>query len=241
MHAAPIDLLCLPCAGASATMYLRWRRHLPAWLRVVPVELPGRGLRLAEPPVEDFDRLLDLLCEEQAARPPGRRALFGHSMGALLAHGMARRLGASALFVAACAAPTQRDPQRFPAGDDDASLLADLKRQGGTPQEVLDHPELLALALQTLRADYRVCASYRPLPSLPLGLPVHVLAGREDRIAPAGLQAWRREAGGVFTLQWFTGGHFFIREQEERVLQALVDELLRDDRCAAGRASVANG
>lgn len=50
-----VSLLCLPCAGASATMYLRWRRLLPKWIQVVPVELPGRGGRLAEALVEDFD------------------------------------------------------------------------------------------------------------------------------------------------------------------------------------------
>ncbi|MBF9265843.1 thioesterase, partial [Acidovorax cattleyae] len=37
---ADLVLLCLPCAGASATMYLRWQRRLPPGLRVVPVELP---------------------------------------------------------------------------------------------------------------------------------------------------------------------------------------------------------
>jgi surfactin synthase thioesterase subunit len=40
--ASRVNLLCLPCAGASATMYLRWRRLLSAWVQLVPVE-PGFG------------------------------------------------------------------------------------------------------------------------------------------------------------------------------------------------------
>lgn len=91
MH-APLTLLCLPCAGASATMYLRWRRLLPHWIRIAPVELPGRGSRLGEPAVEDFGQLVSLLCAEQRQAMRGRFALLGHSMGALLAFGMARQL-----------------------------------------------------------------------------------------------------------------------------------------------------
>ncbi|MGV7927253.1 thioesterase II family protein, partial [Mycobacterium kansasii] len=43
-------LFCLPYSGASAMIYARWRRLVPSWLEVVPVELPGRGRRMDEPP-----------------------------------------------------------------------------------------------------------------------------------------------------------------------------------------------
>ena len=147
MRSPFIDLLTLPCAGASATMYLRWRRLLPEWIRVVPVELPGRGGRLGEPFVEDFGRLVAQICDEQAAAMQGRYALFGHSMGALLAYGMAqhqRALGKPlprAMFVSGSPAPSRRDPDRFAGKGDDAALIADLRKQGGTPEEVLASDE----------------------------------------------------------------------------------------------------
>ncbi|MBF2952570.1 thioesterase, partial [Pseudomonas aeruginosa] len=43
MGGTPVRLFCLPYSGASAMTYSRWRRKLPAWLAVRPVELPGRG------------------------------------------------------------------------------------------------------------------------------------------------------------------------------------------------------
>ncbi|MBF3164486.1 thioesterase, partial [Pseudomonas aeruginosa] len=49
MGGTPVRLFCLPYSGASAMTYSRWRRKLPAWLAVRPVELPGRGARMAEP------------------------------------------------------------------------------------------------------------------------------------------------------------------------------------------------
>lgn len=226
-----MSLLALPCAGASATMYLRWRRLLPEWIRLVPVELPGRGARLAEARVENFDDLVDRLCDEQAEVLQGRCALFGHSMGALLAYGMAQRQQAAhrvlprALFVSASPAPSCQDPSRFVGRDNDAALIADLRRQGGTPEEVFRSGELLRLTLDTLAADYRVCQRFRLPASDPLPLPVHALAGRDDDIARERIEAWRREAAGLFTLDWFEGGHFFIRPHEREVVEAIVREL----------------
>ncbi|WP_353328174.1 thioesterase II family protein, partial [Chitiniphilus shinanonensis] len=221
----PIDLLALPCAGASATLYARWPRALPDWLRLRPLELPGRGARMDEPRVEDFDRLVTLLCQE--IQPRGPYVLFGHSMGALLAHGMARRLHAArramplALLVSGSPAPSRRDSARY-ADLDDAALLADLRRHGGTPEAVLAHPELRRLTLDTLAADYRVCASFSYRQTALLPLPIHAFAGRQDDIGAASVEAWGGETTGSFALDWFDGGHFFIRQHEDAVIAAVV-------------------
>ena len=226
-----IDLLVLPCAGASATMYLRWRRSLPQWLRLVPLELPGRGSCLDQDFLHDFDHLVSHLSERHAASLSGRYVLFGHSMGALLAYGIAQRQRLLArpqplaLVVSASPAPSRRDPARFAGKTGDAALIADLRKQGGTPEEVFANAELLRITLDTLDADYRVCKSFRHTALPPLPMPVHVLAGRDDDIDADQIESWRAEAGAGFSLQWFDGGHFFIRAQEQQVLAALEDRL----------------
>lgn len=231
MRSPVINLLCLPCAGASATMYLRWRRHLPAWIRVVPVELPGRGSRLGEPFVEHFDTLVARLTDEIGQLAGSRWALFGHSMGALLAYGVVQRLLAASrplpqvLFVSGSPAPSRRDSDRFAGKDDDAALIADLRRQGGTPEEVFASPELLRMTLDTLAADYRICASFEYHPGTRMRMPLHVFGGSQDEIEPGRLEAWRKDAGGAYSLQWFEGGHFFIRQREMEVLQTVAGRL----------------
>ncbi|WAC71659.1 alpha/beta fold hydrolase [Roseateles sp. SL47] len=236
MAAAPtVNLLTLPCAGASATMYLRWRRSLPTGVRLVPLELPGRGTRHGEPFVEDFQTLVGQLVERHSQDLQGRYVLLGHSMGALLAYGLAQaqrrwnRPLPQALFVCGSAAPALRDVTRFAGGLTDTALITDLRRQGGTPEELFQSPELLRMTLDTLAADYRVCASYRhgvsSVPSGPLPLPIHALGGRADDIPPAHLQAWAQETAASFAMNWFDGGHFFIRQQEPAVLTVLEREL----------------
>jgi surfactin synthase thioesterase subunit len=226
-----VTLLCLPCAGASATMYLRWRRLLPRWIEIQPVELPGRGGRLAEDFIEDFDELVALVCAEQAHAMRGTFAILGHSMGALLAFGVTQRLRAMgralphALIVSGSPAPSCRDPERFAGKDDDEALTADLRKQGGTPEEVFASAELMRITLDVLGADYRVCESFGYAAEPPLPVPLHVLAGREDDIEAKRIEAWSREAGGAFTLDWFDGGHFFIKQHEARVLAAVAQRL----------------
>jgi surfactin synthase thioesterase subunit len=218
-------------------MYLRWRRRLPSWVQVEPIELPGRGGRLDEAAEKHFDALTADLCkalEERIAEFPEsaeRYALFGHSMGALLAHGIAHRLYAAkrylpvALLVSACAAPSRQDWRRYADKKTDASLIVELRRQNGTPEEVFENPELLSMTLGLLGADYRVCASFRHQELPPLPLPIHVFGGQVDEIQTAELEAWKRESGGDFSLDRFDGGHFFIRQNEDAFLSVLANRL----------------
>ncbi|MBB5020380.1 surfactin synthase thioesterase subunit [Chitinivorax tropicus] len=224
--ARALTLLALPCAGASAAMYLRWRQALPDWVTLRPVELPGRGTRLDEPFATRFDQLVAQLAGELADEFQRPYVLLGHSMGAQLAYGLSRHqlsVGGPmplAMFVLGSPAPSMPDPRRFQPCDR-ASLIADMREQGGTPEAVFAHPELLEMSLTTLAADYTICDSIHFAAPLRLPLPVHVLAGRQDGISAERMHAWQRETGGTFTLDWFDGGHFFFQDQTAPVMACL--------------------
>jgi surfactin synthase thioesterase subunit len=232
---APLTLFSLPCAGASSFMYLRWRKRLPSWIQVVPVELPGRGRRLHEAAESNLDTLAARLCDELGTHLPDRYALFGHSMGGLLVYRIAQRLHAGrrplpvALLVSACAAPSRQDWKQYADKTTHASLVAELRKQNGTPEEVFKSPELLAMTLDLLEADYRACASFRYQRLLPLPLPIHVFGGREDEIHSDKLDAWREESAARTSIDWLDGGHFFLRRNEDAFLSILVKRL--EERC----------
>lgn len=155
----PLTLFSLPCVAASAVMYLRWRQKLPSWIRIQPIGLPVRGGRLHEAPEKTFAMLAARLCDEFEMNPSQRYAFFGHSMGALLAYRITHHLHArmrplpGALLVSACAAPSRQDWKRYADKDSDTSLIADLRKQAGTPEEVFQNPELLSMTLGLLGAD----------------------------------------------------------------------------------------
>lgn len=212
-------------------MYLRWRRLFPSWITVQPIELPGRGSRMDEHPQESYAVLTESLCDELLPTLPRQYAFFGHSMGALLAYGLTRGLSArkrplpATLLVSGCAAPNCQDSERYTQIQGEAALIADLRKQGGTPEEVFDNPELLAMTLDLLAIDYRVCGSFRHTPLSPLPIPIHVFGGRADEIEAEKLNDWHLASTQAFSLNWFDGGHFFLRQSEEAFLSALIHRL----------------
>ncbi len=226
---AVLTLFCLPYAGASAMGYARWRRSAPAWLDIRPLELPGRGSRASEPLATDLVDLAAQLARELRGETWRPYALFGHSMGSLLAFELACALRAQglpppqALLVSGGAAPGMRDYLRFRNPMSDEQLLAELGALQGTPDEALQDPELMRLALPVLRADFLLCGRYRFQPTAPLQCPLHVLAGSQDKACEAQLLAWRKLAAVGFSLKLFDGGHFFIQSQERAVLAHLAE------------------
>ena len=229
----PLTLLCLPYSGASAMVYSRWRRKLPEWLALQPVELPGRGARFGEPLHTDMRALARQLATELRSTLSAPYALFGHSLGALLACELAhalRALGCAepvALFASGTAAPSMRaDYDRgFAEPKTDAELINQLRTLNGTSEEVLANAELMSLTLPVLRADFLLCGRFEPLQRPLLNCPVHVLGGTADRASTEQLMAWRKETHGSFSVDMLGGGHFFIHEHEGKVLRVVRDQL----------------
>lgn len=212
-------------------MYFRWRRLLPAWIEIVPLELPGRGSRTTEPVVRNFDMLSSRLCQELLPGLTKTYAFFGHSMGALLAYDVVNKLRENkarmptALFVSACGAPSGRTNEYFPSEKDTSSLVADLHKHGGTPGELFLDAELLRMAVNLLGADYRICESFLHPNLPPLPVPIHVFAGKDDDIEAHRLVAWKYESTMDITVDWFEGGHFFIQKNEASLLNTIVTRL----------------
>ncbi|MFJ2367236.1 thioesterase II family protein [Pseudomonas sp. NPDC087697] len=230
---AQLTLLCLPYSGASAMVYSRWRRKLPEWVQVKPVELPGRGARFDEPLQTDMRQLAMQLAREQRSSLKTPYALFGHSLGALLACEMAhafRVLGAPepvALFASGTAAPTMRSDydRGFSEPKSDVQLIEQLRSLSGTSEEVLANQELMSLTLPILRADFLLCGRFQPPERPRLKCPVHVFGGKADRASTEQLIGWSQETQGSFSVDMLAGGHFFIHEHEAKVLRAIKGHL----------------
>lgn len=230
-------LYCLPYAGGSPSLFREWGRSRPAGITIVPVQLPGRGPRFAEPAATSSDALVaSLLPWIDTAGAPF--AFFGHSMGALVAFELARALRARrlqapvALFVSACDAPAVFKVEPKIHGLPDDEFLRRLRRLSGTPQEVLDNREMMDLLLPGLRADFAVCETYEYRPDRPLACPIVAFGGERDtEVTLANLDAWRAESLNRFTLRMFPGDHFFVLQHWHEVLAFVA-------RCLAGLAGV---
>ncbi|MDA9528479.1 thioesterase [Bradyrhizobium sp. CCBAU 25338] len=213
--------------------YARWRRQLPSWIDVRPVEWPGRGARMDEPLTTDPHVLAAKLAGELGGQLDGPYALFGHSLGAVIAFELAHDLldrGAAApavLFASGAEAPAVRDGSKWrePLGDD--ALMKELRNLQGTPDEALSNAELMRSVLPVLRADFLMCGAYVYRPRRPLPCPVHVFAGADDETSREALETWRRETSASFTLDILPGHHFFIHTQQAELIERIGAVLAR--------------
>ncbi|MGS0897524.1 thioesterase II family protein [Burkholderia stagnalis] len=230
--ASRLRLYCFSYAGGSATIYQPWRASLDAGIDLCAIQLPARGMRLAEPAERDLPALVRRLSDVIAAQDTGPFAFFGHSLGALLAFELTRHLQRSGLplpaklIVSGCSSPQLRDPVEALDEHDDDKLRDRLTRYNGTPTEVLQHDELMRLMAPAIRADFALVANYAYESGSPLDVPITAFAGRaDDQTSPDKIDGWQRETQAAFAQYWFEGDHFFIRPQMENVIRQLNAEL----------------
>jgi len=225
---AAMRLICFCYAGGNAAIYLPWQAALGADVEVVAIQLPGRGTRFGETPIEEMAVAVEAICDAVLPLLDRPYVLFGHSLGALLAFEVSHALRArgaplpNALVVSGAQGPRRRVLKRKLHLLNDAELTGELERYAGTPREVLDNGELLALVLPIVRADFRMAFAYRHTPRAPLPVPISVFAGRADNFdSPAQYEDWFDDTRAGGTLHWFDGGHFFIDSARGQVLEQL--------------------
>lgn len=228
-----LTLIALAHAGGSAKALYPFRHHLPASIELRPLDLPGRGSRFKEPLVAARKPLIEQLAAELAPSLHTPYALFGHSLGGMLAFELAHALlrrglpAARALCIAAAPAPCSQKRRRPPeTWSSDAALMSSLRKLGGTPPELFEHAELLDLFLPIVRADFQLCDDVPEQPLGALPCPIHVYAGRGDSVEQAALQSWQRVAGRGHTLTFFDGDHFFVRTHTRELCSLLAEQLL---------------
>ncbi|WP_024646108.1 thioesterase II family protein [Pseudomonas syringae] len=226
---APVSLtlFCLPFSGASAMFYSPWRRKVPEWLNVRPLELPGRGMRMDEALQTDIVQLASQLADEISAELDKPYALFGHSLGGLLAFELAHALrdrglpAPLALFASATAGPARRDVSEYAVAKTDEQLIARLRSLNGTSENVIGNEELMQLMLPILRADFLLCGSFVYGEREPLSVPIHVFGGKQDRVSVEELLDWQQETCTGFSLDMFEGHHFYLVDEQAQLLRHL--------------------
>ncbi|MFD4245117.1 thioesterase II family protein [Streptomyces sp. NPDC058525] len=240
-HPAPdsgVRLVCLPHAGGSASFYFPMSKALAPAVEVLAVQYPGRQDRRGEPNIPSLPDLADRIFEAVRSLDEKPLALFGHSMGAVLAYEVALRMQDAGLpspvrlFTSGRRAPScERDEGVHTQSDE--HMVAELRKLSGTSAAMLNDPELLEMIMPAIRSDYRAVETYRYEPGRRLDCPVTVLTGDSDpRVSIEEAAAWENHTDGPTDLHVLPGGHFYLAEQNARVA-ALVARRLDGGRADA--------
>lgn len=229
---ARLRMFCFPYAGGGASAYRGWSSSLPSDVEVCPVQLPGRESRLREPA---FDRPGPLIQGVADALQPWLDmpfVFFGHSMGGMISFELSRELRRRGqklplhIFVSGRRAP------QLPARDEpihdlpEPEFIVKLRELNGTPEEVLQHAELMKLLIPVLRADFAVNETYEYTEDEPFDFGLSAFGGLGDEeVTREDLASWRDQTRGRFRLRMLPGDHFFLHSAKDLITEAVARDM----------------
>ncbi|WSQ10715.1 alpha/beta fold hydrolase [Streptomyces sp. NBC_01231] len=220
---APFTLVFVHHAGGSSAAFAPLARQLPPEWNILSIDLPGRLLSTGERACRTSAQAVDFLIPTLRPLLKGSYAVFGHSMGALIAFEAARelsRLGIPPVWVglSGASAPGHRTDHAQRHLWTREQLISFMRELGGTPDSVFEMPDVLDLMVRVLRADLAIVDTYQKHPGPPLHVPLSVFAGQNDPAAPPETTTfWSEHTTARTTTHSWPGGHFFLLDHAEAV------------------------
>ena len=231
-----IDLYCLPYAGGSArVIYSKWRDYLEAGINLIPLETAGHGERMNEKPYESIEKatedLLGSMKDRISVRP---YALYGHSMGTLLAFEtalLAKKEGLpqpKVIFLSGRKPMHKTRDEKTTFDLPDEEFISEIVGIGGTPQEVFKYKQLRDVFLNMLRNDYRIVEQYKIRDRIEsLNTDIVFFASDEDTlITREDVKEWNQYCDGSFEYHQYEGGHFFINDCYQDICEKINKKLI---------------
>ncbi|MFF9481520.1 thioesterase II family protein [Streptomyces sp. NPDC014733] len=247
-----LRLYCMPPAGMSAPYFQAFTRHLPAAVGVYALQLPGRGRATGTPVHTDPRRLGQLLAARIRQDDDGHPyAVFGHSVGSLLAHETVTCLTRQGhrpptlLALSAMAAPHHPD---FTAQAPDVLLggREGVEKLFGRLPDHADHdPRALVNAWIPMLADLLLALQFPPHQGPPLDTQLALYGGEDDPvISPEALDGWNDISSQPATPRLFPGDHTYPLDNVEALSSRLTTDLaisLRGWVCPVGGPGTSSG
>jgi len=226
-------LFCLPYAGGSEAIYYKWKKFLNPSIELVPMALKGRGKRFSETFYENLEQAVDDIFEKYKDKiGEDDYAIYGHSMGSLLAYELYYKICKSKLrkpihiFFSGYKAPSiiSKRENIYTLSDND--FIKKVMKLGGTPKELMDNQVLLQIFLPIIRNDFKNIESYTyEKKENKIECDVSILNGKQDSINLKEILAWKNHVCREFNIYNFEGNHFYINSNVENITDIINDTL----------------
>lgn len=209
---------------------------------MIPLELPGHGKRIQEPLLTGIHAMTSDIFEQIRPKSFNRAqdrlhtpyAIYGHSLGALLAYLLTLRIVQEEfppplhLFVSGHQGPSipeqVRDLHLLPRNE----FLRRIRKYGGISPELAEKKELMDLFIPIMKTDFEAISTYKYTPAFRLNLPITVMFGSDEEISREDALAWQEVTTRKIQVQEFSGKHFFIFEHSKTIARLIMHTLFQN-------------
>jgi external thioesterase TEII len=217
------QLFLLHFAGGNCYSF-QFLMPLLTGFEIIPLELPGRGKRIKEDLLKDFDLAAQDMFEQIKSKVTTPFFMYGHSMGAYLTLRVANMLEKTGkrpayLFVSGNPGPGVKENKKRYLLEQDA-FIEELKSLGGVPEEFITNKELFEFYEPILRADFEVAEKNDLKDEVASSAPLYAMMGdREEKVEE--IANWGRFSNAQFNYEIMEGDHFFIHQHANAIAKII--------------------
>lgn len=215
------QLFLLHFAGGNSYSF-RFMNPLLTKFDVVALELPGRGDRMDENLLRNFDLAANDIFGQinKKLTSSDNFLIYGHSLGAYLALRVACMLEKinkkpKHVIVSGNAGPGIREAKDYHLLEKN-DFKTELNKMGGFPQEILENNELFDFFEPVLRADFELIEKDMLSNEKPIAASIYAFMGSEEKLVK-NITNWGNFTTATFNYEVVNGGHFFILEHPTKI------------------------
>ncbi|MCD7811948.1 MAG: thioesterase domain-containing protein [Ruminococcus sp.] len=217
-------------AGGNANSFFAWTKDTSRKIAWIPFEIAGHGRRKKEPLPKSIQEIaFEAATAIADVVDDDNFVCWGHSMGSAVAFetvccletyfGIRPKL----LIVSARQAPHSQFTGLYHCADGKEKLVEDMQRLGMIPEPLLHSQEFLDHVIPITFNDYQINEMYTGSQKI-LSVPIVAHYGDKDAEATEQvLQEWQKITTSTFTMQAFSGEHFYFFEKSLDYLHVIED------------------
>ncbi len=221
-----MKIICLHHAGGSSFLYSGWEQLLSG-KRIVSLDLPGHGKKMAQKPFQQYNDAVDYLYGEICKECDEPYIIFGHSMGAEMLLHIIEKLERSEKqlpnFIILSGLSSKNDALPASRLSDD-ELLKKIYELGGIQSELLETQEFIEYFFPIIRTDFNMIENtpeYNLNKSKNKKYKVILFNGLYDTSAIDAEEEWLEFFDSECEIYHFEGDHFYLSNNKEEVCKII--------------------
>lgn len=231
-----MKIFCLHHAGGNGYIYYQWRKYLKEY-EIIPLDLPGHGIRINEQLLYDLDVAVSDLYKQITSRitEDEQYVLFGHSMGGLFILYILERLKQNCvqmpnLVILSGASTPNEEPDRKPVSDMSEDEFIDMiYSQGGTDKSLLQSKEFRECFLPIIRADYMILDQKKIFyMNERFNVRATIFNGRDDLSARKCEEKLKEYFEETVPVIYFEGNHFYFESHIQYLCKEVEEAIINN-------------